>query len=297
MSGTRVLRYSMNLKLRQIILVAFTLACSSCAPLQPANVGGPRGNEAAYPVLFQEDVNRADAALVALNRLLPQSGSSPTNEFKLRPITATIESLPPTGSAALYLPKVGSAAVMNEEETRESLRRFIRDWSELIGSAPARLSLVEHLVQPDGSGTANYEQRPFRFPIRGNYGKLQIRFAADRRIISLSSTCIPDAGRVQSVLRTLGVAGALAAKLTGEDAIKRVRENEVPYADPKTARLTYRLPAGAELSSRELVTYVKPSSSVANALEFHIAWEIAVTNAPVKLVYVDSINGEIIAAE
>src|SRR5882762_6718182 len=55
----------------------------------------------------------------------------------------TILGLPAQTSSSLFLPKVGAGAIMNEEETRESLRRFIRDWQELIGSDPAKLSLIE----------------------------------------------------------------------------------------------------------------------------------------------------------
>lgn len=296
-------KVSRTLLLRMLAL-ALALVVGSCAPLQPTNPTGPRGNEPVYPVLLVEDNIRKETAQAAVNRL-KQSVAPPGNsdtiepnptepnpsEFNLSPVTATIQSLPSSAGSSLYLPKVGVAAVMNEEETRESLRRFIRDWRELIGSDPAKLSLVDHLVQPDASNLANYEQRPFRFPIRGNYGKLHIRFTTDRRVLSLSSTCIPDADRVQTAL------GAISVKLKAEDAVKQLRENDIPYSDLKAAKLTFRVPAGAQLNPQELVTYIQPSKSRANALEFHIAWEIELSNAPVKLVYVDAITGEIIAAE
>jgi len=288
-----------------ILALALALGAASCAPLQPTNPTGPRGNQPVYPILFLEDSNRREAAQAALTRLNPsvlRNGNSETielnpTEIKLSPITATIESLPSNSRASLYLPKIGTAAVMNEEETRESLRRFIRDWSELIGSDPARLSLVDHSVQPDGSGLANYEQRPFRFPIRGNYGRLHIRYGPDRRVLSVSSTCIPDADRVRTALRALGATGTLSARLTAEDAIKKLRGNEIPHFDPKAANSTFRLPAGAELKVRELVTHIQPSKARADALEFRIAWEIELSNAPVKRVYVDSISGETFASE
>jgi len=94
---------------------------------------------------------------------------------------------------------------MNEDETREALRRFIRDYRELIGSDPAKLSLIERVDQPDGLKLAIYQQRPFRFPIRGGYGKLEIRFTTDRRILNISSSCIPQAERVQSAFAALNV--------------------------------------------------------------------------------------------
>lgn len=284
---------------RTLLLPIIALAVGSCAPLQPTDPTGPRGNEPIYPLLLAEDNLRRETAQAAFNRL-KQSVAPPGNletiepnrtEPKLSPVTATIQSLPSGAGFSLYLPKVGVAAVMNDEETRESLRRFIKDWRELIGSDPVKLSLVDHLVQPDGSILANYEQRPFRFPIRGGYGKLQIRFATDRRVLSISSTCIPDADKVQPAL------GAISVKLKAEDAIKQLRENDITYSDPKSARVAFRIPAGVQLSPRELVTYIQASRSRANALEFHIAWEIEMSNAPVNLVYVDAVTGEIIAAK
>ncbi len=156
---------------KSTVLLMFALATGSCATLQPPSASGPRANESPYPVIFKEDVHRKDSAIAAVNKLLPQSGVPPIRDLELHPITSTIESLP-SGSVPLYLPKVGAEPVMNEEETRESLRRFIKDWQELIGADPAKLSLVDRLDQPDGSKLAKYEQRPFRYPIRGNYGKL-----------------------------------------------------------------------------------------------------------------------------
>lgn len=291
-----------------LIVLALALGAASCAPIQPTNPAGPRAS--AYPVLLIEDNLRRETAMAAANRLRQSLGlpvklipddSSPAGTTKptdsgLRPITATISSLPTGGNTPLYLPKIGVGAVMNEEETRESLRRFIREWRILIGADPARLSLVEHKVEPDGTGVANYEQRPFRYALRGDYGKLQIRFAPDRRVLSLLSTCIPDAERVSSALGALAATGALADKLEAIEAIKELQEHEIPYTNPEGVASTFRLPLATEFKPTELVTYVRPSATRPNALEFHIAWEIEVNNAPVKRVYVDSINGEILAA-
>ena len=59
----------------------------------------------------------------------------------------------------------------------------------------------------------------------------------------------------------------------------------------------FRLPASAQLVPRELVTHIQPSKTRNDALEFRIAWEIELTNAPAKLGYVDAISGEVIAVE
>lgn len=294
-------RKQQNLLLLMLTVVV-TLALS-CAPLQPTNPTGPRG-VAAYPVILAEDNNRRENVQAAFNRLRQSTlngrstealGSNPTTP-NLSPITATISSLP-GANGTVYLPKVGVGAVMNEEETRESLRRFIRDWRDVIGSEPARLSLVDHTVQPDGTTVVNYEQRPFRFPIRGDFGKLQIRFAADRRILSLSSTCIPEADRVRSALRQLGATGALAARLTAEEATKKLRDLGTTTSDSTVGEPILRLPSGAQLNPRELVTHVQPSKTRPDALEFRVAWEIEIVGGPAKLGYVDAITGDVFALE
>jgi hypothetical protein len=180
---------------------------------------------------------------------------------------------------------------MNEEETRESLRRFIREWQELIGSDPAKLSLVERIDQPDGSKLARYEQRPFRYPIRGNYGTLQVNFTSDRRVVNLSSTCIPDADRIQSAISALNV------RPKAEDAIQQLREKGLAYLDATGNKQTFTLPASSNISARQMTIYVLPAKNRSEALEFHLAWEMDLTNAPVKLAYVDALTGETVATE
>ena len=272
-----------------VVLVLSALVLSSCAAFQPPNVTGPRGKN--YPILFVEDSQRKEATIAALNRLPQLSGKSNGTEPQLQPVTGTILSLPAKASGSLYLPKVGAAASMNEEETRESLRRFIREWQELIGSDPAKLSLVERVDQPDGLKVARYEQRPFRYPIRGNYGKLQINFTSDRRVINLTSTCIPDADRIQNAISALNV------RPRSEATVQQIRAKGLTYVDAQGTQRTITIPASSEISPRQMTIYILPSKDQTDALEFHLAWEIEFTNAPVKFAYVDALNGEVIATE
>lgn len=271
------------------VLLALALAAGSCAPLQPPGATGPRGNEPTYPVIFASDDQRREAAQAAVSRLLQpaNTGTAP----QLHRVTATIESLPANPTSPLYLPKLGAAPVMTEEETRESLRRFIREWQELIGADPSKLSLVDRVDQPDGTKLATYNQRPFRYPIRGNYGKLLIRFGPDRRVLNISSTCIPEADHLQTAL------AAVSPRLQAEEVITAVRTNSINYADPAGTQLNLNVPGTSQITPRELVIYIVPSKSNPDVLEFHLAWEVELTNAPVKKVYVDAVNGEIIGAE
>lgn len=275
-----------------ILLLASVLALNSCAALEPPSATGPRGAESLYPILLTEDSHRREAIAAAVNRLTQLPGNSGTAQAELQPVTATILSLPTKASSSLYLPRVGATAVMNEEETRESLRRFINEWQELIGAEPDKLSLVERIDQPDGSKLANYEQRPFRYPMRGNYGKLQIHFATDRRVLNLSSTCIPDAERIQTSLP-----GFSSVRLTSKDAAQQLRDNGLVYTDPKGNKVDSKLPATSEIKPNGLVVYILPSKKQPEALEFHLAWETELSNAPVKIAYIDAISGEIVAVE
>jgi hypothetical protein len=281
----------MSYKLSKIIFpVGFALSVLSCAALQPPSATGPRANEPPYPVLFKEDFQRKDAATTEVKRLLAQTGTSEGVDLKLQPVTSTVSGLTTTNSP-LRLPRVGTQAVMNEEETRESLRRFIRDWQQLIGSDPAKLSLVERTDLPDGTKLALYEQRPFRYPIRGNYGKLEIRFSTDRRVLNLMSSCIPDADRIQTAL------AASTVRLKAEDVVKQLNGGEVTYTDAKANKISIKQPQVKEGNPRGLVTYVMPSKNQPDALEFHLSWEVELTNAPIKTAYVDAVSGEIIATE
>ena len=48
---------------------------------------------------------------------------------------------------------------------------------------------------------------------------------------------------------------------------------------------------------RQLVAYVKEQTGKEGSLEIHLAWEIFLTNTPVKTVYLDAISDEIIATK
>lgn len=270
----------------------WVLVLSSCAVLQPPNVTGPRpANDSLYPILLTEDADRTEATIAALHRLAQLSGKPNGIEPQLQPVTGTILSLPAKASGNLYLPKLGSGTVMTEEETRESLRRFIREWQELIGSDPAKLSLVERIDQPDGTKVANYEQRPFRYPIRGNYGKLQIVFTNDRHVINLTSTCVPDADRLQAAFSALNV------RPKAEDAVQQLRDKGLVYSNAQGTQTTWIVPPSSNINVRTMTVYLLPAAERADVLELHLAWEMELSNAPVKLAYVDAISGKVLATE
>jgi hypothetical protein len=195
--------------------------------------------------------------------------------------------LPANLPAPLYLPKVGSPTNPTEEDTRESLRRFIVEWQRLIGADPNQLSLVERTDEPSGVKVARYEQRPFRYPLRGGFGSLVIRFRANGQLVGLSSNCIPNAERLQPALN------ALTPQITVEQAVSHVKSATLLNTSGQQQNVS--LPANAKVEARQLVVYAQPSKDPSSGLEIRLAWEIDVTNGPITTVYLDAISDEIIA--
>lgn len=277
---------------RGLILTAALIAlliAGACAAFQPPDANGPAANAPQYPVGLSDLETRLEEASVAWYQLSQHYGLTGKTEANLHPYTATLESLPPNLPAAIYLPKVGLKANPTEEETRESLRRFIVEWQRLIGAEPNQLSLVERIDGPSGVKVARYEQRPFRYPLRGGFGSLVIRFQSDGRLVGFSSNCIPNADRIQAAL------SGLTPKITGEQAVNRIKTQPVTVTDVNGLQQTASLPANATVEARQLVVYAQPSKDPPSGLQIRLAWEIDVTNSPIKTVYLDAINDEIIA--
>jgi hypothetical protein len=270
-----------------IISIAFALFTNGCAALQPTDTNGPRSNLPPYPIVANEPAG-VERSLLAWQQLSQTYGLPANSSVDLQPLTGTLNTIPPNSNTSVFLPKVGSNPNQSEEETRESLRRFIAEWHNLLGADLGQLSLVERTDDASGVKTARYEQRPFRYPLRGNFGKLVIRFKADRRVVSLSSTCLPNTDRLQAAL------ASLTPKVTSEDAATLVQQRQISALDAAGQQHSFKLVPNTEVAVRQLVAYVLLSSDK-QLLEMHLAWEIDVTNGPIKTIYVDVISEQIIA--
>lgn len=262
---------------------------SGCSALQPIDPNGPTANAPLYPIALSELGPRLEEASLAWYQLSQRYGLPGKTEANLNPYTATLESLPSNPAASIHLPKVGSPTNPTEEETRESLRRFIVEWQRLIGAQPNELSLVERIDEPTGIRVARYEQKPFRYPLRGGYGTLVIRFRADGQLIGLSSNCIPNADRLQATL------AGVTPNVTAEQAVNRIKTQPVTVTSVTGQQQTVSLPANAGVEARQLVVYAQPSANPPSGLQIRLAWEIDVTNGPISKVYLDAISDEIIA--
>lgn len=275
--------------LRVALYILLSLTLSACAASPAPNATAPRPNEPPYPVLLSEIADRREAALAAWAKFTSEQGIKDAPAPELQPVTATIRSLPAFTGTALYLPKVGDAVPMNEENTRESLRRFIASASSIIGAQSQQLSLVQRIDAADGTQRALYEQRPFRYPLRGGYGKLEITFTPDRRVLQINSTCITEVEQLQRAgagTRPRWDAEKLTALLAGRT---------FTYRDAAGNSQTLTIAKGEEVTVRELVIYPVPRASDPSILEFHLAWEITVKRAPYSFnLYLDAVTDETI---
>jgi len=279
-----------GLNIRKALILVLSLAAGACSAFQPTDANGPRSNEPLYPIGLSDVGPRLEEASLAWYQLSQRNGITGKTEANLQPYTATIQSLPTNLSAPIYLPKVGSQTNPTEEETRESLRRFIVEWQRLIGAEPNQLSLVERTDEPSGIKVARYEQRPFRYALRGGFGTLLIRFRTDGQLVDFSSNCIPNTDRLQAAL------AGLAPKVTSEQAVNHIKTQPVTVADVSGGQRTFSLPANAIVEARQLVVYAQPSKDPTTGLQIRLAWEMDITNGPIKQVYLDAISDEIIAA-
>src|SRR5262245_16367083 len=280
---------SLNSESKKLIsgtaIVVLSIAMSSCAALQPIDANGPRSKVPPYPIVASA-YSISEGATVAWNQLAQRYGLPQQVTLDLQPLTGAIHSMPANLGSSIFLPKVGSEQTQTEEETRESLRRFIVDWQSLIHAHANQLSLVER-TDSGAVRVARYEQRPFRYPLRGGYGSLVIRFQGDRRVIDISSTCIPDAERLQTAL------ASVTPIVTADDAAKIAKQQPINVSANQQQRPA-ALPGTATVNVQHMVVSARPASDQ-QTLELHLAWEIDVANGPIKTIYLDAISRQIIA--
>jgi hypothetical protein len=188
---------------------------------------------------------------------------------------------------------ISDEKTQTEEETRESLRRFIQTAAPLLGVDPKELSLVAVTDATDAQGgarTARYRQSAFQYPLRNGYGEVSITFTQDLRVLALSSTAIPDAERLRRAL------APVAQGLPPFDANTLVNRT-VTYTDRGGAQQTRTLGPGDALNARQLVVYPVHRDVDPSTLELHVAWEAASGGeASTFFVYVDAVTGEVLGA-
>lgn len=274
-------------------VAAFVLSLGACAAAtRPPGAGRPGANEPPkFASLDASDERRAGALANWKTIVGDEPAAAPTPE--LQPVTATLKSLPANLNTPPRLPLVtlGDKKARSEEETRESLRRFITSAAPLLGVTPQELSLVEVKDAAGGAKTARYQQNPFQYPLRNGFGVVEVTFTPDLRVVGLNSTAIPDSEQLRRSL------AAVKPTLDAAHAAAAVTNRAVTFKDRGGAAQTRTVTQADAATARELVVFPLLRAEGAATLELHVAWEVAVggPDAPL-LVYVDAVTGDVLAA-
>lgn len=271
-------------------------ACA--AATRPTSPDRPRAADEPKFVAVTATDERRTAALAAWKTIVGAQSAAASSTPELRPATATISALPSGLDAPPRMPLVviSDEKTQTEEETRESLRRFIQTAAPLLGVDPKELSLVAVTDATGATGAqggarpARYRQNAFPYPLRNGYGEVSITFTQDLRVLALSSTAVPDAERLRRALVPV------AQGLPAFDANALVNR-AVTYTDRGGARQTRTLGPADALNARQLVVYPVHRDADPSTLELHVAWEAAAGGeASTFFVYVDAVTGEVLGA-
>lgn len=280
-------------------VAAFALVLGACAALtRPADAGRPRANEPPKFAALSYSEERHNAALANWKAVLGEQAAAASPTPELQPVTATLRSMPANLSTQPRMPLViiSGEKAQTEEETRESLRRFITTAAPLLGTNLDELSLVEVVDSPIAAGakTARYRQNAFQYPLRNGYGSVEITFTPDLRVVGLSSTAIPDASNLR---RALAAVAQNLTNLNGEKAAASLANRAVTFNDSNGNRQTRNVTQADAVAARTLVVFPVRREAEQPTLELHLAWEVAVggPDSPL-LVYLDAVTGEQLGA-
>jgi hypothetical protein len=263
---------------------------------RPASSERPRANDAPRFAVLAASDERRNAALAGWKTIVGEQAAAASPAPELQPVTATLKVLPAALQDYPRLPLVviKDAQTQSEEETRESLRRFLSTAAPLLGTDLRQLSLVGVTDAPatgTGAKRALYQQNPFAYPLRNGFGVVEITFTPDLRVIRLSSTAIPEAERLARTLNTV------AKTLTAEQAVAALSNRPITYTDRSGTQQTRTLSQADSGVARQLVVFPIRRDADPATLELHIAWEVAVGSADAPLlVYVDAATGDLLGA-
>jgi len=281
------------------LLAASSLALGACASMSPtASPEQPRAEAPRFAVLAASDERRT-AALANWKTVLGEQAAAAAPTPELRPVTATLASLPAGLGDYPRLPLVvmdKDETTQSEEETRESLRRFLGTAAPLLGFELKHLSLVEVSDAPNAGGGARralYTQTPFAYPLRNGYGVVEVTFTPDLRVVGLSSTAVPGG---EPLARALV---AVQKPLTAEQAAATLLNRAVTYTDRGGAQQTRTLTKADVGLAQQLVVFpVRRDAGDASTLELHVAWQVGIGGGKEDMAaYVDAATGELLGVD
>ncbi len=286
-----------------VVAFAFFL-CSCAAASRPADPNLPRADAPPYPILLESSEERREKALAAWSVLAGEQPSATAPKPELRPVTETISNLPPSLANPPRMPKVGGGETQSqtEEETRESLRRFVETSAALLGlerravvaagvtereSTLGDISLIEIVDGPDGTKLARYRQNPFDLPLRNGFGDIEVAFTTDLRVTRLTSTALPDTERLRRAV-TASRQGLSQEKLTSS-----LLNRTFTFTGADGNQQTRTVTSAEAFVVRELVVFPRRLAGDDTKIELRLAWELLIEGQGAPLTaYVDAITGE-----
>ena len=277
---------------RVVFVAAAALVLGACAAMtRPAGTGLPRASEPPKFAVLAASDERRNAALASWKTIVGEQNAAATATPELEPVTATVKSLPanlPT-QPRMPLVRINDKSTKSDEETRESLRRFMASAAPLVGAGLQELSLVGVVDAASGAKTARYRQNSFPYPLRNGFGEVEVTFTPDLRVVGLSSTAIPVDDRLRRAL------AAVTQTLSADKAAAALANRAVTFTDRSGNQQTRTVTQTDAVAARTLVVF--PVRRDPATLELHVAWEVSVggPEAPL-LVYVDAVTGEQLGA-
>lgn len=285
---------SINSASKFLLLILFSsLMLSGCRPVSRSpETNQPRPDTAnIYPLLLGQDETRRERALETWDTITRAQGISNAPAPVLHPVTGAIVSLPQFSNQPFLLPKVGEGVPMREDEIRESLRRFLKDGGALLcGSSPQQLSLTERTDETDGTKRAIYQQQIFRYPLRGDFGKLEIVFTASRQIVGIKSMCLPYSENLQRMVSELRP----NSDITPESLVAKIKGQTVTIKNEDGSTETITVNNETDISVQELVVYSQETTNNSKGIELHLAWSVKLSNRAIA--FYDAQTGNLLAA-
>lgn len=254
--------------------VAFAAACGS--PIQTSVSAGtdPPSN---YPLTLVESREHRETMSAEWTRLFEAHGVPVERRRvpELTPVLHTPQSILGIGPIRLGTSAAGS---LDDAGIRLLLRKFIADYSQLLGVAPSTLSL-EGVTTAGGLGNRyTFTQNGFAHPIAPPAGRLEFTVSPAGELIQMSVTTIP-------------LSELPEPRLTRATAGERVIGTTFTYGDKRGAPQTVTVSDPAQVVVKRLVVYPHQTEST---VSIRLCWEVEAGDGMTWTVFVDAITGQIV---
>lgn len=252
-------------------IVSLTACGSSIQATVPSGTDVP----ANYPLTLVESPEHRDAMRAEWTRLFNTYGV-PADRQKvpdLTPVLHTPHSILGIGPIRLGTSATGA---LDDAEIRMLLRKFITDYSQLLGVVPSTLSL-EGVTLVGGIGNRyTFTQNGFGHPIAPPAGRLEFMVSPSGELIQMSVTSIPQAELPEPRLSRAAAAERVVGKTFTYGDIAG-RPQTVVISDPK------------HVVVKGLVVYPQSTEST---VAIRLCWEVEAGDGMTWTVFVDAITGE-----